>query len=31
VENLLNESYKYHGSGIYGAGTNARIFLEANM
>jgi outer membrane receptor protein involved in Fe transport len=30
-ENLGNETYKYHGSGIYGAGTNARIFAEASL
>ena len=28
VENLTNEAYKYHGSGIYAPGTNAMLSLE---
>jgi len=28
VENLLDADYKLHGSGVYGAGTNAKLTLE---
>lgn len=28
VENLLNETYRYHGSGVYGPGTSALFSLE---
>lgn len=28
IENLTNTKYKYHGSGVYGAGTNAIMSLE---
>lgn len=29
VENILDEAYRYHGSGIYGPGANAMLFLDA--
>lgn len=29
LENLLDAKYKYHGSGVYGAGRNVMFTLEA--
>jgi outer membrane receptor protein involved in Fe transport len=31
IENLLDAEYKYHGSGVYGAGTNAVVSYEAGF
>jgi outer membrane receptor protein involved in Fe transport len=31
VENLLDRQYKYHGSGVYAAGTNAIASYEASF
>ncbi len=31
VENLTNEKYKYHASGVYGAGTNAILTLDLDF
>ena len=31
INNLFNELYKYHGSGVFGAGLNAKIMLELKI
>lgn len=31
LENLLDTAYRYHGSGVYGAGASARLFVEADL
>jgi outer membrane receptor protein involved in Fe transport len=31
VENILDEGYKYHGSGIYAPGTNAILYVEGTI
>jgi outer membrane receptor protein involved in Fe transport len=31
LENLLNEPYKYHGSGVYGAGTSLLVTLDLHL